>query len=43
MKAVEEEVEQRMVKLIRDWTIYVALKELNGCLVPRIGLTSRRR
>jgi hypothetical protein len=43
MRTIEKELESRMNAVQRDWTIYEALKALNGGEVPRMGLHARRR
>jgi hypothetical protein len=43
MTAIEKEVESRMAGVLRDWTIYEALKALNDGKVPRIGFHPRKR
>jgi len=43
MREVETRLESDMADVLRDWTIYEALKHLNGGQVPRIGLHPRKR
>jgi hypothetical protein len=43
MRAVETRLEGEMGDVLRDWTIYEALKHLHGGQVPRLGLNPRRR
>lgn len=43
MRDVERRLEGDMGEVLRDWTIYEALKHLNGGQVPRLGLHPRRR
>ena len=43
MRVVETRLESEMGDMLRDWTIYEALKHLHGGQVPRLGLNPRRR
>lgn len=43
MRDIERRLESDMARVTQDWTIYQALKALNGDEVPRIGLHPRKR
>ncbi|MBV8964190.1 MAG: hypothetical protein JOY67_21250 [Hyphomicrobiales bacterium] len=43
MRMVEQRLEADMARILRDWTVYQALKALNGDQVPRIALHPRKR
>jgi len=43
MRAVEQRLETDMARILRDWTVYQALKALNGDEVPRLALNPRKR
>ena len=43
MRVVEQRLESDMARVMRDWTVYEALKALNGDRVPRIALQPRKR
>ena len=43
MRVVEQRLESDMARVMRDWTVYQALKALNGDQVPRMALHPRKR
>jgi hypothetical protein len=43
MRVIEQRLESDMARVMRDWTVYQALKALNGDRVPRIALHPRKR